>query len=104
MAGPIDLIHQNLTSAGLDRIKKGAADPEKEKELKDACAGFEAIFMKKMIESMRDTLPGNALFPPSNGMEIFESLYDQYLAEKLSQSPQSLGLRDFLYEQMKKSL
>lgn len=104
MAEPIDLIHQTLTRAGLDRIKKKAADPEKEKELKEACAGFEAIFMKKMMESMRNTLPGNALFPQSNSMDIFESMYDQHLAEKLSHAPESTGLKEFLYEQLKKSL
>lgn len=101
---PIDLIHQHLAAPGLDQIKKKAADPEKEKELKEACAGFEAIFMKKMVESMRSTLPGNALFPQSNTMEIFQSMYDQSLADKLSHTPQSTGLKEFLYQQLKKSL
>lgn len=104
MTDTIDVIHQNLSVAGLDKVKRKALDPEKDKALKDACAGFEAIFLKEMIQSMRKTLPGDALFKESNATNIYKSMQDQNLAENLSKSRESLGIRDFLYRQLKKSL
>lgn len=104
----IDLVNQNLAKANLGKIKKQTSDAAhqalKEKELKEACAGFEAIFLNTMIKSMRESLPGDGIFPESNGMDIYKSMYDQYLADELSKSRTSVGIRDFLYHQLKESL
>jgi len=104
----IDIINQNLAAAKLSRAPKKSRDPAervlKEKELKKACEGFEAIILNTMIKSMRESLPGNALFVESNGMNIYKSMYDEYLSEELSRQNQSIGIKDFLYEQLKKSL
>lgn len=101
----IDLVKANLAQAKLGKIKQETADikkdPAKEKELKEACAGFEAIFLKTMITAMRDSLPGNGLFKESNGMNIYTSMYDQSLADALSKSQTSIGLKEFLYRQIK---
>ena len=104
MTSKIDLIHQNLSLAGIDKVKRQALDPEKDKELKEACAGFEAIFMTEMLKSMRKTLPGDALLKDSNATSIYKSMQDQNLAENLSNSQKSLGIKDFLYQQLKGSL
>jgi flagellar protein FlgJ len=104
MTGKIDLVHQNLAVSGLDKLKKQVIDSEKDEALKDACAGFEAIFMKEMIQSMRNTLPGNALFEESNATNIYQSMQDQNLAEGLSQAEGSTGIKEFLYQQLKKSI
>lgn len=104
MTGKIDLIHQNLSVAGIDKMKRQTLDPEKDKELKDACAGFEAIFMNEMLQSMRNTLPGDALFEDSNASDIYQSMQDQNLTENLSKSQNSFGIKDFLYQQLKNSI
>lgn len=100
----IDLINQHLAGADIGKIKKQALDARREKELKDACAGFEAIFLNTMIKSMRESLPGDAVFKESHGMGIYKSMYDQHLAEKLSKSKSSIGVKEFLYQQLKESL
>ncbi|SLM29226.1 hypothetical protein MTBBW1_1730024 [Desulfamplus magnetovallimortis] len=92
-----------------DEIKNGKASEdsatEKEKkELKEACQGFEAIFLQSMMKSMRATLPGNSLFPDSQGMDIYTSLHDQYLTENLSKSGNATGIGEFLYRQLQDSL
>lgn len=102
MTNDIELIRHQMLPSQLGKIKD--IDPQKAKELKDACAGFEAILTKKMFESMRQTLPGDALFNQSNGMEIFESMYDQYLTDEVSHAPHGTGIKEFLYEQLKGSL
>lgn len=100
----IESINQNLAKANLDKVEKQALDPGKEKELKDACAGFEAILIKKMISAMRETLPGDTLFKDSNAQNVYQSMHDQHLAEQLSNNSSSIGLKEFLFEQLKDSL
>ncbi len=75
------------------------------RELKDACQGFEAIFLKNLLKNMRSSLPGEALFETDNhGMDIYKSMYDEYLGEALSKQGDSIGLGRFLYEELKESI
>lgn len=103
MPEKIDIVRQNLLASNIDALKTKSLDPDKDQALKEACAGFEAIFMKKIMESMRDTLPGDALFKESNSSSIYTSLYDQYLTESLSRAGQTTGLKDFLYRRLNDS-
>jgi flagellar protein FlgJ len=57
-----------------------------------------------MIKSMRKSLPGDALLNESHGMDIYKSMYDQYLADELSKSKTSIGVKEFLFQQLKESL
>lgn len=99
-----DIIHQNLSSATLARVEKKAGSVQREKELKEACEGFEAIFLNTLLKSMRNTLPKDTLFDSSHDLDIYQSMHDQYLSEQLAKGKHSLGLKDFLYEQLKESL
>ncbi len=81
--------------------QQGRHTEKEDQKLMEACEGFEAMFLQKTLESMRDTLPGNALFKESNGMKIFRSMHDQYLAEDLSKS-HKFGISDFLYRELHK--
>ena len=102
----IDIINQNLAQTNIGKIKREGTkigdDTQKEKELKEACAGFESIFLHSMIKSMRSTLPGNSLFNDSHGMDMYKSMHDQYLADELSKSQTSIGVKEFLYKNLKK--
>ncbi len=100
----IELMNHNLSKASLEKAKDKIIDPAEDKALKEACAGFEAILMQTMLKSMRQSLPGDALFKESNATNIYKSMQDQYLAETLSKGPSSIGLKDFLYEHLKDSL
>ena len=104
----IDLIKQNLAAQNLNAAKRQSSSSSQikpqEKELKEACAGFEAILLHTMVKSMRETLPGDGLFQKSHGMDIYKSMHDQYLAEELSKSKTTIGIKEFLYQQLKKSL
>lgn len=104
----IDLIKQNLSGAALEKIKtesKALSGGSGEKKaLKEACAGFEAILLNTLMKSMRASLPGDSLLDDSHDMDMYRSMHDQYLTEQLSKSPQSVGLKEFLYEQLKDSI
>ena len=104
MVQDINTLHSQVLASKLTQTASKKLDPKEEKELMEACQGFEAIFTKTLMDSMRDTLPGDALFEKSNGQKIFESLHDQYLAEQLSKGRHTSGLKEFLFDQLKKSL
>lgn len=81
-----------------------AAESDDEKALMEACEGFEAIFTRTVMDAMRASLPGDALFEKSNGRQIFESLHDRHLAEQISHVPSASGLKEFLFNQLKTAL
>ena len=103
-----DLVSQNLNKATLSKVSSKASvtsvDAKKDEQLKEACAGFEAIFLNTVLKSMRDSLPGDSLFGESNGTNIYKSMYDQYLSDHLAAGQTSMGLKEFLYNQLKSSV
>lgn len=104
----LDAVHHNLLQSSLAAKQKKTADIGQKKmdeaKLREACAGFESIFINTVIKSMRKSLPGDAVFPESNGMNIYKSMYDQYLADHLSKSGSPSGIGEYLYRQLKDSL
>lgn len=77
---------------------------KREKDLEKACQGFEALMLNTLMERMRDTLPGDSLFPESNASDVFQSLHDQYLTDNLSQGRRVTGFKEFLYQQLQDSV
>lgn len=73
---------------------------QREKDLEKACRGFEAMMLNTLMQRMRDTLPGDGLFPQSNASDIYQSLHDQYLTDNLSQGRRVTGFKEFLYRQL----
>ncbi|PIE61682.1 MAG: flagellar biosynthesis protein FlgJ [Desulfobacterales bacterium] len=94
-------LNHTLPERPVDAMKNKALTPKDDKALKAACAGFESILLKKMLDEMRDTLEGDALFGKSNAINIYQSMYDQHLAEELSQAQSVTGLKEFLYRELK---
>lgn len=74
-------------------------DPAYQKKLKEACKGFESMFMQMMWKEMKDTVPENALFGESNGEKIFQDMLDTEMIDRMSESG-GLGLADLMYGQL----
>ncbi len=87
--------------AGLGKLNN-VSSAQKEKKLREACEGFESIFIQKMWEEMRKTLPKSTLL---HGREeqFWQGMYDQELAKKLT-SAGGIGLADMMYNQLSRSL
>ncbi|PLX48391.1 MAG: flagellar biosynthesis protein FlgJ [Desulfobulbaceae bacterium] len=80
--------------------KMSAAEEEK---LRRACADFEALLNKQMLDSMRDTsLEPDGIFAKSHAEKMFQSLMDQELAEKIA-TGDGTGFGDMLFEQLMKN-
>lgn len=80
----------------------GRAPVDKEKKLREACEGFESIFIQKMWEQMRATVPKNGLL---HGREeqFWQGMYDQELSKKMA-SAGGIGLADMMYDQLSRNL
>ncbi len=72
-------------------------------ELKKACADFESVFVQKMLEGMRKTIPKSGLLDGGMQEEIYTSMFDEELS-KLVANGKGMGLGDMLYQQMQKQV
>jgi peptidoglycan hydrolase FlgJ len=81
---------------------KNISPAQKEKKLREACEGFESIFIQKMWEEMRKTLPKSTML---HGKEedFWQGMYDQELAKKMT-SAGGIGLADMMFTQLSSNL
>lgn len=104
-AGANEIARNELQSrlAGLGKMGGRNADPaQKEKKLREACEGFESIFIQKMWEEMRKTLPKSTLLHGKEE-EFWQGMYNQELAKKMTAAG-GIGLADMMYAQLSRSL
>lgn len=79
--------------------KNTMADPAYQKKLKEACRGFESMFLQMMWKEMRGTVPENSLFGESQGEKIFRDMLDTEMVDRMSESG-GVGLADMMYKQL----
>lgn len=84
----------------LDKAQKNTpADPAYQKKMREACQGFEAMFLQMMWREMRNTVPENSLFGESNGEKIFKDMLDTEMVDRISAGG-GVGLADIIYDQL----
>lgn len=100
-----DMAVQNAGQANLDtqrsrlqNLSKSQDQATKEKELRKAAEGFEAIFIQKMWDEMRSSLPKNGI-NHSKEEEYWQSMYSQELGKSMA-SVGGIGLADMMVEQL----
>ncbi|SHK54310.1 flagellar protein FlgJ [Selenomonas ruminantium] len=81
-------------------IMDDAAMAKRDKELKEACEGFEAMFLNMMYRQMRATVPEDSLFGESHGQKIFQDMRDDELMKKVAAGG-GIGIADMMYKQLK---
>jgi flagellar protein FlgJ len=81
---------------GLSRLRAAArrADPE---ALQAAATQFEAVFLQMMLQSMRETTPGDSLFGGDVG--LYRDLFDRQISLELAKSG-GIGFADLLIRQL----
>ncbi len=80
----------------LTALKKGGEAGDA--KLREAVEGFEAIFIQKMWQQMRNTIPKSGMFK-SREEKVWQGMFDQELSVKMSKSG-GIGLSDMLYKQL----
>ena len=102
--------YQSAASAGTAAKNKQLADqiqqaqaagkkPAEDKKLREACQGFEEMFLNLMYSKMRDTVPKDTLLGESNGQQIMQSMLDEELTKEMAKAG-GVGLADMLYKQL----
>ena len=72
---------------------------EESKRLREACEGFEAMFLDIMFKEMRNTVPENTLFGESHGEKIWHQMLDTELMQNVAKSG-GVGIADMMYDNL----
>ena len=109
MVSPVDsdMLASSIGSQQLNAKKQQLAALQKgnkgdDAKLRKAVEGFESIFIQKMWQQMRNTVPKEGMFK-SREEKMWQGMYDQELSVKMSQSG-GIGLSDMLYKQLSEKL
>lgn len=76
---------------------------ESKSELKQACKDFEALFIHKMLQSMRKTVPESGLLDGGLAEEIYTDMLDQQVASAAAEKD-SFGIGAIVYDEMVKNI
>ena len=82
-------------------IKTSMDTSQFNKELKEAADGFEELFVHKLLQIMRSTVPKENLLSGGRGEEIFQDMLDENYAKIITKNG-SFGLSKMIFEQTKK--
>jgi len=78
----------------------GNADSSVEKaKLRKAAEGFEAIFFRQMLKTMRSTVPDNTMYGSGSTGEMYADMVESSLADAMSKQGR-LGIANTLYNRM----
>lgn len=73
---------------------------KKNLELKGACEQFESLFLQDLLRIMRESIPKTGLFDGGRGEEIYRSVLDREMAERMAAAG-GVGLAKILFERLK---
>lgn len=95
-AGMSPEAQKTLTAQAMN--KRFAPGPSEEKKLREACEGFESVFIGQMLKEMRKTVQKDGLL---HGKEEdqYVSMFDEELSKTLTKQG-GIGLADFMQQQL----
>ena len=98
-------IIQEQAAAGKDfeTIMRDLAKGKKEKELMAACQEMEAVFINKVMDSMRSTIMYSDLIKRNLATDIWESMLFEEYSKQISKTG-TVGLAQILYKQLSANL
>ena len=90
---------KSLENAKVAVDASGVSAAEESKRLREACEGFEAMFLDIVFKEMRNTVPENTLFGESNGEKMWHSMLDTELMQNVAKSG-GVGIADMMYDNL----
>ena len=114
MINPIDFGNNNLIETAFKKVDvaekerfedilKEAASRGAEKELREACQNFEAIFLNMMFQSMRNTVQKSNFMGENFATQVYEDMLYENFADEAAKG-HGLGLGEMLYKQLSQNL
>lgn len=98
-------VRQNIRTQkdnSFKNVLEGIRDEEDDKQLRAACQEFEALFVYELLKQMRASIPKGGLIPEGIGEKMYKDMLDEEYSKIIAASPNSLGLGDLLYRQLKR--
>lgn len=92
-----DDVQQKLRVDALNRALAGG--PSKEKKLREACEGFESVFLSQLFGEMRKTVPKDGMLHGQYEDQYY-SIFDKAMCDQMSKSG-GIGLADMMYRQLR---
>ena len=89
------LTEKNLESMR-NQSKFGQIDSEKDME--KVARDFESVFVNKLLESMRKSVPKSGLLD-SSALDMYQSMMDQEMAKNMSER-KGMGLGEMVYKDL----
>ncbi len=86
----------------MESLKQSLTGKNSKEALREACNDFESIFLKKMWEKMKSTVPKEG-YLHNKHEDMYLSMFDHEFAKKMSRE-QGIGLGDMLYKQLESRL
>ena len=99
ITGKIGML-KTMPSIRNPRVDKSRSD---DKELQRACHQFESLFVKYMLQTMRQTIPENNMFGGGQAEKIYTEMLDDQVAQSISEK-RGIGLAAMMYTQMASSV
>jgi flagellar protein FlgJ len=88
-------------------LQQGINTPQinnkKDAELKKACKDFEALFVQKIFEEMKKSVPKNGFLGNSKEEEIYNGMYIEEISKEIAHG-KGMGLGDELYKNLSQRL
>lgn len=78
-----------------EKVAKGTVNHK----LLNACQEFEAVFIKQMLDAMRQTVPQKGILDGGIAQNIYKDMLYQQYADKMAKTA-NLGLARVLYNQL----
>lgn len=97
-----DMIDKQRMLDTARRDLNAGAPKDKNAKLREACEGFESVFIQKMWEQMQATVPQEG-YLHSKEEKHWQGMYNQELGKKMAASG-GIGLADMMMEQLGKNL
>lgn len=99
----INQLNIKTNTEAFQKAIQDAIDSKDKDKLKQACKDLEAVFVKQMLDEMRNTIPKDPLTGDDFATDVFTSMmYDNY-AELIAQNS-DLGIADAMYNQLSKKI
>ena len=96
-----DLARFKTEMDGLKESLSGGG-PDKMEQLRKACQNFEAVFIGKLWEQMKESVPKEG-YLHSKEEDSYTSMFDRDFSEKMAQAG-GIGLADMIYDQLSRKL
>jgi flagellar protein FlgJ len=99
---------QSQTDAALQKAKQmgqgnadsGPGQPKSDEEIEEVAKGFDAIFLRCLVQELRKTIEKTDLMgEDSSAMKMYEDMFDENLADAMAE--QGLGIGDMVRDYLK---